>query len=129
MLCWLCRIELYPLTGMQMFSAYDTSGLVTYDKVLAHYAAGTVGRAPIEQCFGAMADSRYRRLLTLVWEDKQQPVCQAFFATCGKRWNQQASSNDAIVQFEVQRWQWDFLADPYDVTHGRLLARRMYAVQ
>jgi hypothetical protein len=129
MLCWLCRLEFYPFTGMQMFSAYDPSGIVTYDKVLAHYAAGTVARAPIEHCFGAMADSRYRRLLALVWEEGQQPVCQAFFQTCGRRWNQQAGSSDAIVQFEVQRWQWNFLAQPHDLTHGHLLARRVYTVQ
>ena len=45
----------------------DASALFMDDKVLARYTAGTVGHTPIEQCFGAMADSRYRRILALVW--------------------------------------------------------------
>jgi hypothetical protein len=28
-----------------------------------------------------------------------------------------------------QRWQWNILAHLYDVTHGHLLARRMYSAQ
>jgi hypothetical protein len=35
-----------------------------------------------------------------------------FFLTCGRRWNQRTSRNDPIVQFEIQRWQWHFLAQP-----------------
>ena len=42
---------------------------------------------------------------------------------------QRTSRNDPIVQFEIQRWQWHFLAQPHDVTHGQLLTRRMYTVQ
>jgi hypothetical protein len=128
MLCWLCRLEFYPFTGMQMFSAYNTSGVILYDKVVAHYASGAIARAPIEQCLGAMADSRYRRVLAMTWDERQQQVSQEFFQRCGVRWNQRAAAGERIAQFEVQRWQWDFRAQPQHATHGELLSRRLYAV-
>jgi hypothetical protein len=128
MLCWLCRLEFYPFTGMQMFSSYNTSGVILYDKVLAHYASGAIARAPIEQCLGAMADSRYRRVLAMTWDERHQQVSQEFFQTCGARWNHHAAAGERILQFEVQRWQWDFQAQPQHATHGELLSRRLYAV-
>lgn len=128
MFCWLCRIEFYPFTGMQMFSAYDTSGAIVYDKVLAHAASGAVTRAPIEQCFGGMADGRYRRVLAMVWEEKTRTIGQEFFQTCGNRWNQQARSSERIVQFEVQRWLWRFKAEPTHPTHGEMVGQRLFAV-
>jgi hypothetical protein len=128
MLCWLCRLEFYPFTGMQMFSSYNTSGVILYDKVLAHYASGAIARAPIEQCLGAMADSRYRRVLAMTWDERQQQVSQEFFQMCGARWNQRAAAGERIIQFEVQRWQWDFQAQPQHATYGEVLSRRLYAV-
>jgi hypothetical protein len=129
LLCWLCRLEFYPFTGMQMFSAYNTSGIVTYDKVFAYEASGSVVRAPIEQCLGAMADGRYRRVLAMAWEARHHEVCTRFFQTCGQRWNQLARGEKQIVQFEVQRWEWDFRSRPQDPTHGQMLARRFYPLQ
>jgi hypothetical protein len=127
LLCWLCRLEFYPLTGMQMFSARNTAGVVTYEQAVAQYETGVREPAPIVQCLGAMADSRYRRILAMAFDATNQSLCQEFFQTCASRWNRQAPPGRKIVLFEVQRWVWDFQAEPHSPTYGRLVQSRVYA--
>lgn len=124
---WLCGIEFYPFTAMQMFSARQPTTTITYEKALAHYASGAVGRAPLETCLGATADSRYRRVLRMAFDNAHPRVPAAFFHACARQWNRRAAAADRIVQFEVQQWQWDFHAEPTHPRFGHLIARRLYA--
>jgi len=111
---WLIRIEWYPATAMQMYSNTQTDGLVTYKKVWAVYEDGHKEEARLEKWIGAVADSRYRFVLT-----KDPKAQQDFFdeiITIANRDSQQGQ----IIRFDVETYQWNFLTDPDDPDFGRV---------
>ena len=62
--CWFYRIEFYPLTSWHLYSGSNTSGKITYRKVLAHYESGVTSPARLEDTIGALAlDNRYAPFL------------------------------------------------------------------
>lgn len=123
---WVFRIEFYPFTGMQMFSTKRTEP-VRYETVLAHLSSGDVVRAPIEQCIGAMSDSRYRRVIEMAFQEDRESITAEFLSACQRRWNRTVDEPARqIDRFEVQQWEWYFLGDPTNPRYGDLIARRIY---
>ena len=112
---------------MQMASVRQTSGVLPYNRVFAHYDSGDVVRAPIEECFPAMVDGRYQRVLDLSWDEANQPLCAEFFRTCGRRLNIGVMEGGRVTRFEVQRWEWGFEDLQQRETNGRMIAQRLFA--
>jgi hypothetical protein len=130
--CWLYRVQRYPLTSMQMYSRPSSSGVVTYYKVLAHYQSGLVDKAPIQDSIPAIAtiDSRYRAAIRGAfrpsgpgWDQRGVGVCRDFLRSVTSAYNAKHSTNDPIRTLEVQQWIWNFLAYPQDSEHGVLANR------
>ncbi len=125
--CWYGRIEQYPLTGMQMYSRVSKN-ILTYYKVLARRESGDISRAPIEEAIGAMADSRYRRVLQMAFEPEKVFICEKFLYACGLAYNYKAPSGQKITEFEIQKWVWDFNAHPSDPNHGDIADRFVFSM-
>jgi hypothetical protein len=120
---WFLRIEYYPLTGMQMYTPADNSGVVSYYRVIAHPRSGAVERAPIEEAVGAMADGRYRKIARQCFDEKTGDLCRAFMHAAAGAYNRSAAPAEQLVALEAQKWQWNFREHPDDAQHGTLVDR------
>ena len=128
--CWAAQLEFYPFTAMQMFSKGNTSGIVRYHKVLAHYDSGVIARSYLEKIIPALYDTRYRRTLRrcLSENPKDIQVCEELLTTAGIIYNNKHNTNDKIKQLEVQLWEWDFRKNPSDSQKGSMVQRRFIQV-
>ena len=128
--CWLVKIEYYPLTSWGMFSGKDTSGVITYTKLLAHYENGVITRAYPEYIIPALFDARYRKVLQgcISTKEKRINACEKFLKKTGSVHNQTAAPGKHIVGFELQTWRWDFKTDPDHSDQGILVGRHLTSV-
>lgn len=121
---WVTHIEFYPLTTMKMFSLPDPRpGTVGYVWALAHYADGTTARAPFERWIGAMADSRYRRVLSAAFGTPAERQHARQFLEASVRAAARASTNPPLASLELQLREWNFVADPHHPRQGALVDR------
>jgi hypothetical protein len=123
---WTHKLEYFPLTSMQMYSQRNVTGELKdryYYKAFATRASGEVTRAPLEHAIHAMADSRYRRALSLCFKPKEKDACRDYFLAAGAAYNRKAAPQERIVQFEIQQWEWNFLKAADDPDHGDLIER------
>jgi hypothetical protein len=127
--CWVLAIEYYPLTAMQMYAIPNLSGTVTWYRVVAQTASGRAWRAYPEAVIPALKDSRYRRVIKLCFEPEQRQVCERFLYLTGHLINAQKGRQERVDYLEIQRWTWDFRAQPWHPTHGDIEARHGVWVQ
>lgn len=129
LICWFNRVEFYPFTTWAMFSGKHTSGVVTYQKLLAHYESGLTERAYPENIIPALFDTRYRKVIEKCFLGKPKAVlCDKFFKTIGSVYNKKARSGNKIAKFEIQNWQWNFRKHPSDPDYGNLVKRHITEV-
>jgi hypothetical protein len=124
-LFWVFRIEFYPITGMQMFSKKRGEPVV-YEIARARLRSGEVIRAPIEDCIGAMADSRYRRILLMAFEPDDERVAGEFMDVCMRRWNASARRSAQMIEIELQLWHWYYLSQPTGPPYGIMMENRIF---
>jgi len=129
LLCWGYRVEFYPFTAMQMFSHKNTSGTVTYYKVLGHYESGKVTRAYPEQGIPAMRDTRYRQVLQQCFDPETAPICKKFLQASGDALNDGKSKFDKIKQFDIQKWKWDFQSNRGADDYGKEVDSFVYTLE
>jgi hypothetical protein len=129
-LSWSRQIEFYPLTAMPMYSYRDTSGLVVYNKILAHDETGIVFRPYPEKIVPAIFAGDYRGIINLCFSKKTERVkiCDQFLLSLGHIYNRKAHQGYKITKFELQQWQWNFRLNPSDVNHGKLVKRHFYEI-
>ncbi len=118
----LYRVEVYPLTAFQMYSTSDTSGVITYYKVLAHHESGAVVRAYLEDGISAMADTRYRSIIRRCFDPEKRGICEKYLMAAGNAYNHTHTGDD-VTRYELQKWRWDFRSTPSDPEHGELTDR------
>ncbi|MBI4004250.1 MAG: DUF393 domain-containing protein [Candidatus Omnitrophica bacterium] len=128
LLCWIYRVEEYPLTALQMYTK-PTTGIAEYYKVLAHRASGETATARIKEAIPAMTDGRYRRVIRMCFKPDQVQVCEKFLAACGAAFNAQARAGERVTHLEIQKWAWDVRANPSDPEHGRLADRFLFSLE
>ena len=126
LLCWFYRIEFYPLTSWHLYSNLDTSGKVEYRKVFAQRESGVSSRARLEDTIGALAlDNRYSPHIEKCFGEKPGEVemCTKFLSAAAAAYNKTAQPGERVTQYEIQVWNWDFLAYPSDPNYGKLTDR------
>jgi hypothetical protein len=134
MLVWWYRIEYYPLTSFQLFVWPNTSGRVTYNKVVARLESGEMAPMRLEDAIGAMRfDGRYSPFLSMCFgKPHRRPanphaedidVCRKFLMASGAAYNRKARPGGKVTQLEIQAWEWDFGSHPLDPEYGRLIDR------
>jgi len=119
---WATRTEKYPLTAMQMFSRMQQIGPVVYVRPIVYYEDGTREPAKFERWIGAVADTRYRRLIR-EWERRPErlPLLHEFLQIAASRANATAPPGRRIDRFELELRRWDFRREPNDPDRGKLL--------
>ena len=120
---WFRAIEFYPFTAVQMFTR-AAGHTVTYYRTLSHRSNGTVATIHLEDTLDVWAtNSRYEPLFSLCFhEGEQKELCRETLSILGGAYNKKVPPADRITRLEVQRWKWDFVADPDDPDHGELEA-------
>lgn len=123
--CWLQRVEFYPFSAWHLYAMNDTSGRITYYKVVGHYDSGRVARARLEDGIGALAlDSRYSVALDKCFGTAEAvSICEQFLVASAAAYNARRPPGTRLTHYEIQTWTWDFLSDPHDPDHGRLQER------
>ena len=121
---WLRQIEYYPFTAVPMFTGRKTS-TITYFKTLAHRESGKITPIQLEDTLGAWSiNSRYEPLFDLCFGEPQEvDLCKRTLAILGSNYNKNRVSGEKLTGLEIQRWKWDFRADPDDPQYGHLDAR------
>ncbi|MBX2863651.1 MAG: hypothetical protein KTR27_08850 [Leptolyngbyaceae cyanobacterium MAG.088] len=125
---WVKHREYYPLTSLQMFSGSDTSGVVGYNKLVAHYESGETVHEPAHKFIYPPMNTRYRLTFRDCHQDAIAKVkkCDSLLQAFGDVHNKNAQAGDTITAFEVQRWVWDYLNDPSDTNYGKLESTHLY---
>ena len=123
--CWLQRVEFYPLSAWQLYAMLDTSGKVSYYKVMGHYDSGRVSTVRLEEGIGALAlDGRYSVALNKCFASAADvSICEKFLAASASAYNARRPPGDRLTHYEIQTWTWDFVSEPRDPEHGRLQKR------
>jgi predicted DCC family thiol-disulfide oxidoreductase YuxK len=129
---WFYRIEFYPFTSWhRLYHTSETSGKVEYQKVFAQYESGVSARARLEETIGALAwDARYSRFLTRCFQDqpKDVEICKKFLSAAAAAYNKKARPGERVTQYEIQVWNWDFRAYPFDPNYGSLTQRFVFEI-
>ncbi len=128
--CWVNRIESYPVTDMHMFSGVNKS-VVTYYKIAGRRESGPISRAYLEDTIGAMSlNSRYEGLFDLCFGPPDDvEICHKWMAALASAYNRKARPGERMTAYEIQKWQWDFGANPRDPQYGAVTDRFVFRIQ
>jgi predicted DCC family thiol-disulfide oxidoreductase YuxK len=125
--CWVNRVEFYPLTAMQMFSTYDTTGTVIHYRVYMTDEAGNTRIAYLEHM--GVGNTRYRPTLKNAFVDPPgREKCHELLAKCADYWNRRVPPEQRVAKFEVHMLVWDFINDRYNEHYGEVTETFTYEV-
>ena len=118
---WAARTEAFPFTAWQMFSGRATPGPVEHVRPMVVYQDGTRERARFERWIWAVADGRFRWLLTN-WERRPERIAhlRRFLDACTLLANRGAPPGRRVAYFEIEVWEWDYLRHPLGPEHATL---------
>jgi hypothetical protein len=129
---WFYRIDFYPFTSWHyLYNTSNTSGQVEYKQVWAQRESGVRFRARLEETIGALAwDARYSRFLTRCFQDQPRyvEICTKFLSAAAAAYNQKVPPGERVTQYEIQVWNWDFRAYPFDPNYGSLTQRFVFEI-
>jgi hypothetical protein len=133
LLAWALRLELYPLSAMQMYAGRTTSGEVEYLRVTAERRSGERVPAPLEEAIPALADARYRWVLAGFFGGSadERRLAADYLVAVARAHNRRAPEEEEIVAFAVEKFRWSFLAHPEQApepTPGERIGRRRVRV-
>jgi hypothetical protein len=125
---WTTHIEFYPFTTMKMFAAMNRPlGRISYIKPLAVHEDGSVTLARFDRWIGAMADARYRRIITMPFSERNSAGRTSEFLEASMRAaNRNAREGSRVVGFDLQLWEWDFAHDAANERYGHLIETYRY---
>jgi len=104
---------------MKMFSDRHTTGIIYYYKAFSINESGNTSKADFEEFIGAMADTRYRKVIRYAFRSKEKRrICEKFLVAAANATNRKARPGERITQFEIQKWRWDFRSNPLDPKYG-----------
>jgi hypothetical protein len=101
---------------------------VTYYKAFLRRESGEISRARFEEAIGAVADAHYRRVLVKCFEPEENFVCRRFLESAGAAYNQKTPPGERVVEFDIQKWAWNFRQDPDNPNYGERVDRFRYPV-
>jgi hypothetical protein len=125
--CWVNRIEYYPFTGFYLFADKDTSGVVLYNTMYAHYESGRTARIYPEEIIAAQRSAPLWHTDRCFSKDPSEVhICDAYLSALGSIHNQSAPANEKFTYLELQRWQRNFLLNPLDPNYENLIERHTF---
>ena len=126
------RVEFYPvMTAWHLYAGLNTSGEISYLKVLGRQASGAIVPVRLEEAVGALGwDGRYDRILKQCFDGlrdekgrivtKNLDICQKFLAVSGSIYNKKSLPVRRITHLEVQERVWNFRSNPSDPEYGKV---------
>ncbi|NEP17242.1 MAG: hypothetical protein F6J97_10080 [Leptolyngbya sp. SIO4C1] len=119
---WVKHREYYPITTLQMFSGYNNSGVIGYNKLIAHYESGESAQIFPDEIIYAPMNTRYRGTFRDCHSDQTAKLtkCNKLLEALGTVHNQEAAPGERIEALEVQSWVWDYRNQPNDEDYGEL---------
>jgi predicted DCC family thiol-disulfide oxidoreductase YuxK len=126
---WSGKIEFYPFTSVQMFTSPRNS-VVTYYKVVGQRESGLVSKAYFEDAIGAWSiNSRYEALFDLCFGHPTEiEICKKSLAVLGSAYNKKVSPEEKLTRYELQKWMWDFRANPSDPQYGKMVGKFVFDI-
>ena len=131
LICWYDHVEFYPLTSWHLYSGLNTSGKITYLKVVGHYDSGHIAPARLEDGIGALAfDGRYGPTLEKCVAQRQPSdleTCRRFLRASAAAYN--ARNTRRLTHYEIQSRTWDFARDAANPQYGELTKQWVFDVR
>ena len=131
--CWLGKIEYYPLTAMQMFTAYSDPappwepGEVAWVRAVVRYEDGSSERAPFGRWIPALGPGAlYRRAIHGTFDDPAGLQRARTFLNAAVRAAFLQGGHPPPESVEVRLRRWDFARDPRDPGRGVLVDRYVH---
>jgi predicted DCC family thiol-disulfide oxidoreductase YuxK len=127
---WLRQIEYYPFTAVQMFTG-SKSPMVTYFKTLGHRESGRLSQIYLEDAIGAWSiNSRYEPLFDLCFGPPSGlDICRKSLAVLGSAYNKKVPPGEKLTAYEIQKWEWNFRANPSDPQYGNMVDRFVFDIK
>ena len=125
---WVTKIEFYPLTAMQMFTAHRNAeaGVVSYVRAVAYYEDGSSGLADFANWVGTKYNGRYRPLIRRAFQnEKGLAESKEFLDTAIMAANTREGAV-RVRRVELQQWEWNFGEDPNNPNRGMLTDRYVH---
>jgi len=118
---WVNRLEYYPFTAVQMFTANHGS-VVRYYKTLGHRESGEVAWIQLEDTIPIFSiNSRYEALFDLCFGQANDiSLCKKTVSILGSAYNKKVPPAKRLTGLEIQTWVWDFGSSPHDPNHGQM---------
>ena len=118
---WVNRLEYYPFTSVQMFTANHGS-VVRYYKTLGHRESGEVAWIQLEDTIPIFSiNSRYEALFDLCFGQPDDiSLCKKTVSILGAAYNKKVPSAKRLTGLEIQSWVWDFGSSPHDPNRGQM---------
>lgn len=126
---WAAKTEQYPFTTMQMFTRVDTSGIVSYKALRAYTESGAMIDPPIDEALPAPGATRHRRTMWKLMDPRRREAAAEFFDVVAALMNRDRPAGEKIVRFEVVKKEWDYIHDPHDPEHGKVVDRAVHDVR
>jgi hypothetical protein len=126
--CWVFWIDYYPVTRMSMYSDARRGWDVTYPRVYSVNASGERREARLGEAIGVMKGSRYRKMLRQARKPEKQELVQAFFEVCARRANHGLPPDERVVEYQVERWRWNYREFPGGPEHAERTGLHTYPV-
>ena len=120
LLGWAWCVEFYPFTSWHMYASPERKGPVFYFKMVATLEDGRSIVIPIRDYSPAVMPTSRFFLVRAFLAPGRSKVLDQFLATYVQRRNRNLAFGSAISSIEVQRWRWNYVADPNDPRHGWL---------
>lgn len=114
-----------------MFSGNNSTGVVGYSKLIAHYESGKIARIYPDTIIYPPMNTRYRLTLRGCLLDKPKGLylCDKLLNSLASVHNKKVSAGQKIKRFEVQGWSWNFRDNPSDPNYGELVNRHIFNVE
>lgn len=127
---WMQFIEIYPLTGMRMYSNYSVPQTIHYNRVDLITTDGQTQTLDLGDWVNALGQARFRPLISLAFEpeDRRQPL-DDFLEMAVPRGNQRLPDGLEVQTVVFTRYAWDYVDDRDSPTFGEPVARYEYHVK
>lgn len=127
---WMQYIEIYPLTGMRMYSNYDVPKVIHYHTVTATTADGRTERADFGRWINAVGQARFRPMLQRAFQGPgEQEELVAFLDAVARRANEKLPAQGQLTQITITHHAWRYVEDRNSSTHGQTVDQYVYKVR
>ena len=118
LVAWVWSVEYYPLSAWRMYSTPEHKGPFLYFKIIATLENGSSIVIPTRDLSPALLPNARYLLARVFHATRRSEIFDRFLAAYVRRRNRNLTFGSPISSMEVQRWRWNYTADPNDPRFG-----------